>query len=126
MIKVYDTRERKEHYRLEDEMHADPVTCVRWTPDENYIVSAAADSIIKIWDCRKRKCVKSFEHDLIHLHKNTKLCISPNSQYCVVGTKEGHMVYIDLNKAEAKPDAVIRSAHNGPVTAVDWMPMRQE
>ena len=72
------------------------VTCARFTPDENYIVSTASDSVVKVWDVRQQTLMRSYEHDCMQCSQKTKVGISPNSQYVVVGTREGHMVYLNL------------------------------
>ena len=65
--------------KLED-AHADPVSCVRITPDEKFIVSTSKDDTIKIWDMKTQKLIHNFEHDDFKLGStNNRFCISPNS-----------------------------------------------
>ena len=64
--------------------------------------------------------MKTYEHDILKCSKQTKLCVSPNSQYVVVGTRDGHMVYIDLNDPGTNLDTVVRSQHPGPIIKVAW------
>lgn len=71
--------------------HASFVTCARFTPDENLVISTGHDHTIKIWDIRKWQEIykPSFEHDDYScpgLTNHTKLAISPNSQFVVVGS----------------------------------------
>lgn len=35
--------------------HADAVTCAKYTPDENMIISTGRDNTVKIWDVRSYK-----------------------------------------------------------------------
>ena len=64
-VKMWDVNSRDCIVKLED--HNDKVNCVRFTPDENYIVSSARDDAIKIWDVRQQKILFTFEHDLYKL-----------------------------------------------------------
>ena len=50
-IKVWNAKSKEPIFQIND-AHADPVSCVRNTPDENYIVSMSKDDSIKIWDIR--------------------------------------------------------------------------
>ena len=99
-IKVWDSKSKDQILKLED-AHSDPVACLRFTPEELYIVSTSRDDTIKVWDIRMRKMLHSFEHDIFKLgsHQN-KLCVSPNGQYAVCGTKDGALIFFDIKKGE--------------------------
>lgn len=78
-IKYWTSKQRTVSFKLED-AHSCPVSCVRITPDENYIVSTSKDDTIKVWDIRQQKLLNTFEHEKFRLgSNNTRLCISPNS-----------------------------------------------
>lgn len=99
-IKFWDYKKKEISMKFED-AHADPVACVRFTPDENYVVSTSKDDTIKIWDLRQQKLLNQFEHDIFTLGSNTnKLCVSPNGQFAVCGTKDGSIVFYDIQKGE--------------------------
>lgn len=84
-----------------DDAHADPVACVRMTPNEKYMVSTSRDDTIKVWDFRQRKLLFTFEHDLFKLgSNNTKLCVSPNNEIVVCGSKMGNMIYYNIKTGE--------------------------
>ena len=51
-IKAWNAKTKDSIFKIPD-AHADPVSCVRVTPDENYIASTSKDDTIKIWDLRK-------------------------------------------------------------------------
>ncbi len=73
-------------------MHDDSVSCVRFTPDEKYIVSTGKDHTIRVYDVRNtNKEVQKFSHDLYRCSSSTsRLCISTNSKYVVVGSLNGN------------------------------------
>jgi WD40 repeat protein len=50
-IKIWGTTEKKPLFDL-DKAHSSPVSCVRVTQDENYVVSTSTDNTLKIWDLR--------------------------------------------------------------------------
>lgn len=97
---MWNSNTKESIFKIED-AHADPVACVRVTPDENYIVSTSKDDTIKIWDLRKQKLLQTFEHDLFKLgSNNTKLCVSPNNEYVVCGSKTGAVIFYNIKKNE--------------------------
>ena len=112
-IKMYNAKTKEKLFQLEG-AHADPVSCVRITPDEKYIVSASKDDTIKIWDLRKRKLMQTFEHDLFTFgSNNNKFCISPNSQYVVCGSKQGNVVFYDIKNQ--KIENIIQEQHKSQI-----------
>jgi WD40 repeat protein len=50
-IRVWSPKSKELMYKME-ETHTEPVCCVRFTNDENYIASTSTDDTIKIWDVR--------------------------------------------------------------------------
>ena len=50
-IKIWEDKTKDPILKLED-AHSDPVSCVRFTPNENYLVSTSKDDTIKVWDLR--------------------------------------------------------------------------
>ena len=50
--------------------------------------------------------------------KKTRFGISPNSQYVSVGTREGSMVYLNLQQAGV--DECVKNQHSGPIVDVQW------
>ena len=64
--------------------------------------------------------MKSYRDDCLQCNEKSKLCISPNSQFVVIGTKEGHMAYINLQDPRNQLDTIVRSEHSGPIVDVQW------
>lgn len=78
-IRVWNAKTKDSFIKLED-AHADPVACVRMTPDEQFIVSTSKDDTIKVWDLKMQKVLHTFEHQDFKLgSNNSRFCISPNS-----------------------------------------------
>jgi WD40 repeat protein len=78
-VKIWNTRTKDMVFQLED-AHADPVSCVRFTPDEMTIVSMSKDDCLKVWDLRMQKLLHTFEHDKFKVGSiQNKFCVSPNS-----------------------------------------------
>ena len=68
--------------------HYEPVSSLKITPDELYIVSTSKDSTVKVWDIRQNKILFKFE-DQTNFEissYNQKICISPNGEYVVAGS----------------------------------------
>ena len=120
MIRVHDPKAKSLSFKIE-EAHADPVSCVRFTPDERFIVSTSKDDVIKVWDLRTQKLANSFEHELFKLGSTqSKFGISPNSQFVACGTIDGYIVFYELK--EGKCVDINREAHKSQVIACDWQP----
>ena len=78
-IKFWNAKSRESVFTLND-VHSQPVSCVRFTQDECYVASISKDSCLKIWDIRKRELLHTFEDSKFKIASNNiKLCISPNS-----------------------------------------------
>jgi WD40 repeat protein len=50
-IKMWSSRTREAAFTIPD-AHSQPVSCVRFTPDELYVATTSKDSWLKIWDVR--------------------------------------------------------------------------
>ena len=99
-IKIHDPRVKDIANKISD-AHADPVACVRISPDERYIVSASKDDTIKVWDYRSNLVVNQFEHELFKLGStSSKFGISPNSQLVCCGSKDGNLIFYDIKEGK--------------------------
>ena len=71
--------------------HLDQVTCARFTSDERYVISTGQDHVVKIWDVRTWQPLyqpgfETEEYTCPVGVAKTKLAISPDSQFVVVGS----------------------------------------
>jgi len=63
-----------------DDAHSGPISCLKFTTDDQYLISSSTDHSIKVWDIRQGKLLQTFEHDkLVIGSSSTKFCISPNN-----------------------------------------------
>ena len=67
-----------------------------------------------------QKLLKTYDHNLMQLSSGSKFCISPNSQYIVTGTKQGHICYLDLMNFDSNLSKIVKFQHKAPVVAVEW------
>lgn len=76
--------------------HDDQVSCVKFTPDEKYLVSTGKDNSIRVFDLRMNKEVQKFYHDFYKCSTNSnRLCLSANGRFVVVGSSNGAVVIYD-------------------------------
>ena len=63
-----------------DEAHSDPITCLKFTSDDQYLISSSTDHSIKVWDIRQGKLLQTFEHEKLRIGSTSmKFCFSPNN-----------------------------------------------
>jgi WD40 repeat protein len=118
-VKVFDARMRVLSFAYAD-AHSSPIICARATPDLQSIVTTSEDSTVKVWDVRQQRLLKTYSDDCLQCDSDSKLCISPNSQFVVVGTKQGHIAYINLQDPRDLLDSIVRGEHSAPVIDVLW------
>ena len=93
--------------------YEDSVTCAKFTPNELYIVSAGLDNRVRLWDVRTWKQIgnawdyqgfqTSTSGGLAH---KSDFCVSPNSQYVVVGSAKGWVVVLDISTGELRLEEI--------------------
>lgn len=64
--------------------HAAEVTCVKFMPGTNYMVSASEDHHVKIWDFSTLECVQTIEH-----FKHTIVTLAVNKNLIAIGSADG-------------------------------------
>jgi len=73
-----------------------------------------------VFDIRTWKQLSVLDHSSYFCSSNTnKLCVSPNSQYAVVGSKNGAVVVFDIKKSKL---VEVYEEHITPVVACEWQP----
>jgi WD40 repeat protein len=83
--------------------HDDTVTYAKFSPCEKFIVSTSLDQTVKVWDIRTWKELygpPSFE-DINYSCPGvsySSVCISPDSQYIVCGSKNGAVCVLNTKK----------------------------
>jgi len=101
--------------------HDDVISCVRFTPNENCFVSTSRDNTVRAFDIRTYKELFKFEHENYRCSSNTnRLCISSNSKYGFVGSKNGNIVIFDAISGEL--EEIYEDIHTSAVVACEWQP----
>jgi len=65
--------------------HLDNITSMKISPNEKYIVSTSEDDMIKLWDIKKGKEIKSINRNYVW---NSSLAFSPNGEYIIFGNNK--------------------------------------
>ena len=108
--------------------HRDEVTCARFSTDERYVVSTGQDHIVKVWDVRTWQPVfePGFEDEMYTCPNGvpkTKLCISPDSQFIVVGSQDGAVIILNIKTGNTMEIAEIYDdEHIYAVVGAEWAP----
>jgi len=124
-IRFWNTKKGEVIHTL-NKAHDDIVTCARFTPDERYMVSTSRDHTVKVWDIRTWKPLyEPFEDESYSCptSNQTKLCISPDSRYAVVGSSNGSVIVLDIKSHKsAQIEEVYEDEHMGQVIGCEWQP----
>ena len=108
--------------------HLDQVTCARFTSDERYVISTGQDHVVKLWDVRTWQpvCEPGFETELYTCPNGvakTKLTVSPDSQFVVVGSQNGAVIILDIKSGTSLDIAEIYDdEHVYAVVGTEWVP----
>jgi WD40 repeat protein len=70
--------------------HNAPVDCAIYSPDGRYIASVSNDEIIKIWDVKSAKCIKTIKDDSDGIY-----CVkfTPDGKYIISATSVGIKIW---------------------------------
>lgn len=117
-IKLWSLSETREHSSLKN-IHRQQITCLKYTPDMDKIVTASIDNKIKVTDLKTNKILHEIESpDLFINSAICKFAISPNSQYCVMGGHTGIIFVFNIKTGEFVE--AFDEEHNIGVLGVDW------
>ena len=107
--------------------HRDQVTCARFTSDERYVVSHGQDHLVKVWDIRTwQQVFEPFEEELLTCPNGvlkTKLTISPDNRFVVVGSQNGAVIILDLKAGSSmEVGEIYDEQHTYAVIGTEWTP----
>jgi len=75
--------------------HSGWVSCVKFSPDSNQVVSSGWDRVVKIWNFKNHKLVTNL---IGHLGFVNSVTVSPDCSLCASGGKDGVAMLWDLKK----------------------------
>jgi len=75
----------KEHYTS--------VLSVRFSPDDEYVVSGSKEGSIKLWDIHKQRSIKTFTG---HTNSVNSVCFSPDGKYILSGSLDATIKLWDI------------------------------
>lgn len=70
--------------------HNAPVKCAICSPDGRYIVSVSIDEIIKVWDVKTAKCIKTIKDDSNGIYS---VKFTPDGKYIISATSVGIKIW---------------------------------
>ena len=97
------------------------MTCLRFTPDAQKIVTASADNTLRVVELRTNKVLHEIEfNDLIIPSAISKFTISPNGKYLVIGGHSGTLFVFNMETGDI--EEAYDEEHNVHILGVDWAP----
>ena len=97
--------------------HQDRVTAVQYHPSKGYyLVSGSADSVVKIWDVRRKSCLLSFKG---HNKQVTQCSFSPDGKWICAGFGDGEVKLWDIGSR-----SLLKTfrEHRGRITGIEFHP----
>lgn len=100
-------------YTLSIPGHSSDIRSLSISSDDQTLLSTCSN-FIKIWNIHTFQCIKTIECEY-------PLCSAflPGNNYCIVGTKTGHVILCDINTGDIIQDV---QAHDGAVWSLDIRP----
>ena len=96
-----------------------PVTCVQYTKDENYLFSNGKDHKIQMVDTRTWKSVLTFSHEEYHVASSrTRIAISPDGRTILAGGSSGQVFL--WNTIDGTLVTALSSEHQGAILCAAW------
>lgn len=97
--------------------HQDRVTTVEYHPSKGYyIVSGAADSIVKVWDVRRKSCLHSFKGNSKSV---TQSSFSPDGKWICTGYADGEVKLWDIRTRKLLHTF---RQHKGRISGIEFHP----
>jgi len=96
--------------------HIRNISRVRFSPDGNYLLSAASDQTVKLWEVKSGRCVYSFEEDHIIRYA---VDFSPDGNCFAMADVDGYIKIVQLNWEYELP--AFANWHEDPGTKLDEM-----
>ena len=126
-IRVWSTKHGKVMATLQGAHHG-AVTCAKFSPDENIIISTGRDNAVKLWDVRTWQQIgSSWDHEAYStplsgaVRNKSEFCISPNGQYIVLGSNNGCVFVMDMKSGAIQVEEIYEE-HIAAVVGCGWMP----
>lgn len=103
-------------------VHDDVVSSINYMPyDSNTVVTSSRDHTVKLVDVRMLKVVKTYEHENYYNTSDTsQIGVSPAGRYLALGSKNGKLIVIDLQREGAVEDSFDKQHQGCPIVSVDW------
>lgn len=104
------------------EGHPTGIRAVALSSDDK-LACTVSKNVTKIWNVSSRSCIQSLSPAPLSHNKDTSACYGlcacflPGNTHVVVGTREGHLLILDINAGEVVYSE--EKAHNGAVWSID-------
>ena len=102
-------------------IHSDKIISVQFVRLSNSILTASADSEIKVTDVRKGEVIRNISSpDLTIPGSHTSFAQSPDGKYLAIGGTDGSLFIFNIESGSLVDQ--LADGHTEPIIAADWDP----
>ena len=109
-----DGKQKSKVYKV----HNDKIIDIKIIKDNTFL-SLGKGNVIKLFDIRKEKEIYTINKNKLNEICESNISISPKKDFFAVGSKEGNLYIINLNKGEIE-NTINNNNGRGEVTSIFW------
>lgn len=117
-VKFWSIRDHSLQREMKN-LHDDTVTCVRYLPDTNQVITNSRDNTLKIIDTRMFEVVRTIENENYTNSTDTNhIGVSPTGRYVAVGSRNGSLLVIETYSGDV--EEIFKKEHTTAIVSCAW------
>lgn len=101
------------------QVHDDSITCLRYLPDGNQLITNSKDHSLKVVDVRMFGVVRTIENEnYYNSHETNQIGVSPTGRFVAVGSKNGKLILVNVDEGDI--EEIYGNEHTTAIVGCDW------